>query len=225
MLKPFPAVAPVRTPWLFLAACAIGWLGTALPAQRELRRNVAVEHLVQEDRFREALDYLSARRPEDFAPSRPLPPRAFEREVFWKLPGLFAEVRTTDPPWVQAHLMQRFREMCSHFGPERGEEEAWARLSDAEVLDHLTQNLSRSRHSLDGFAWLQLLNGLERTAEGRAWLATNVLFLRALKSVDPTLRNPGDKSEERQREEWRKLTERIQHFLPSPARTRSPAPP
>ena len=66
VLRPFPAVAPVSTPWFFLAACTLGWLGAALPAQKELRHNVAVKHLVQEDRFREALDYLAARRPEDF---------------------------------------------------------------------------------------------------------------------------------------------------------------
>lgn len=224
VLKPFPAPGSTRTPWLFLVLCLVGWVAVAIPAQRQVRRNVVVEHLVEEGQFRAALNYLAARQPTDFAPSRPLPPKAYEREVFTQLPGLFAEIRTNDPPWVQAHLMQRLRQICSHYGPKRREEVAWSKMSDEKLREELTQNLYLANHNLGGIEWLQLLNGVERTAEGRDWLSTNGVFLRALTNLaaEPRLRNSSDDGEAQQMKDWQQLAKRIRDFLPAASATNAP---
>ena len=145
-LCPFPKASPVRVPWAFLGLAATFWLAIGIPAQIQVRRNVIVEALVATNSPRTTLDYLAAHTPSDFAPSRPLPPKAFEWAVYSELPPLFGALRTDDPPWVQAHLMKRFREMLSH---------------------DPAPDLRRP----DAKGWDLLLDGLVKIPEGRSWIA------------------------------------------------------
>jgi hypothetical protein len=162
-LRPFPKTSPVRVPWGFLGLAAAVWLGLSIPAQIQVRRNAHVEGLMATNSPRAVLDYLAAHTPGDFAPSRPLPPKAFERTVYSQLPPLFAALRTDDPPWVQAHLMKRFREMLSHPGEP---------------------DLKRP----DPKGWDSLLEGLAKIPEGRAWIAGHQALLAGwAKSISETL--------------------------------------
>jgi hypothetical protein len=145
-LRPFPPTSPVRVPWAFLGLAAAFWLSISIPAQIQVRRNAIVEDLAAKTNRRAVLDYLAAHSPSDFAPSRPLPPKAFERSVYSELPPLFGALQADDPAWVQAHLMQRFREMLSH------DPEPDLRRPDAK-------------------GWNLLLDGLVKIPDGRSWIA------------------------------------------------------
>jgi len=162
-LCPFPKASPVTVPRAFLGLAATFWLAIGIPAQIQVRRNVIVEALVATNSPRTTLDYLAAHTPSDFAPSRPLPPKAFEWAVYSELPPLFGALRTDDPPWVQAHLMQRFREMLSH------DPEPDLRRPDAK-------------------GWDLLLDGLVKIPDGRSWIAGHQELLAGwAKSISETL--------------------------------------
>jgi hypothetical protein len=117
--RPFPAPARTPTPWLFLLASLVAWLAIAVPAQLQVRNNAATEALFDSGQHRAALDYLAASQPGDLAPSRPLPPLAFEWDAFDEVPAALSVVRAGDPPWLRAHLVRRFDEICSHFDSDR----------------------------------------------------------------------------------------------------------
>ena len=151
-LRPFPPTSPVRVPWAFLGLAAGFWLSISIPAQIQVRRNAIVEDLAAKKNRRAVLDYLAAHSLSDFAPSRPLPPKAFERSVYSELPPLFGALQADDPAWVQAHLMQRFREMLSH---------------------DPAPDLSNP----DEVGWDQLLDGLGKIPEGRAWISDHQALL------------------------------------------------
>ena len=162
-LRPFPKTSSVRVPWGFLGLATAVWLGLSIPAQIQVRRNAVVEDLMATNSPRAVLDYLAAHTPGDFAPSRPLPPKAFERTVYSQLPPLFAALRADDPPWVQAHLMKRFREMLSHPGEP---------------------DLRRP----DPKGWDSLLEGLAKIPEGQAWIARQQTLLAGwAKEISETL--------------------------------------
>lgn len=178
-LHPFPTPSPVRVPWPFLVVAAAAWIAVAIPAQRQVRRNATVEALLEANLPRAALDYLAAHSPADFAPGRPLPPKAFERDIFEQLPPLFGTVQTNDPVWVQEHLMHRLREMSVHLGPSRWEAKEWPNLSEDERREAYRRNLD-SWLAPDAVGWELLLRGLTTIPEGQAWIATNRTLLSAL---------------------------------------------
>jgi hypothetical protein len=151
-LRPFPQTSPVRVPWAFLGLAAGFWLAISIPAQIQVRRNAIVEDLVTKITLRRALNYFAAHSPSDFAPSRPLPPKAFGQSVYLELPPLFGVLEADDPPWVQAHLMKRFQEMLSH--------QPQPNLNDP-----------------DEEGWQLLLTGLGKIPEGRAWISDHQALL------------------------------------------------
>ncbi len=171
---------PVRTPWRALSGILAVWLLLTVPAQRQLYRNVIVERFVASGAAREALDFLGSHQPGDFAPSRPLPPKAFESTVFQELPALFGVVQTNEPIWIQEHLMTRLNEMSLNF-LRRWERSHWDTGSVADRREILAR--SHFVSSMGGEGWSNLLVGLRRVPMGNAWLATNELILDAVTDV------------------------------------------
>ena len=171
LLQPLPVPSAERMRWGGLVVAAAVWTAVAVMPQRELANTVAVEKLMKAGRPREALDFLAARQPGNFAPARALPPKPFEREVFTQLPACFSVVRTNDPPWVRALLLTKLDGMMTHLGPR------WRR----SVTDNSQPREQQIKTAVEGFQRYgpdakdlrQLLDGLERIPEGRVWLATN----------------------------------------------------
>ena len=158
-----------------LVVAALFWMAVSIVPQIELARNVAVEKLLSAGQPREALDFLARHRSEDFAPARMLPPKSFEYSVFKELPACFQTVQPGDPAWVRALLLQRLNEIMVQFVPPWKRKRA---TTPQEQSDDFKVGIAMHFREAEGIT--QLLNGLERIPEGRAWLATNTVFLGAL---------------------------------------------
>jgi len=121
-----------------------------------------VEALVKDDRYREALDYLAARQPEDFAPSSVLPPRGYGFNSSVDLSELLAVVREADPAWVRRHLILRLDELVQASGG-----------SATRLSAHMShQTYERLTGALQGFS------------EGRAWALEHADFLAELAEAE-----------------------------------------
>lgn len=159
--------------WLIIVA--IVWLAVAVKPQIELNQNVQVEKLMAAQKYREALDYMGARQPTEFAPARVLAPNAYEWEIFTDLPACFGVVQTNDPAWVRAHLMRRFHQMLTHYTLRWERNKLFSDFSYDEQVKHVAQGLNW--HGPDAAGINLLLEGLERIPEGRDWLAKNSSFV------------------------------------------------
>lgn len=213
--------------WM-LATCALAWAAVAVYPQVELSRNVEVEQRVAAGHFREAIELMAARQPGEFAPSRPLPPKAFEREVFTQLPQCLRELKASDPEWVRRHFMTRLDQMCSHLNPRwmSGKE-----MSEAERVKH-------AFGAMGGYWWremipsryVELLEAMERLPEGRSWLASNKVFVAALDACTgepPRHASNNSKSLAQHYAEWqevRKVLDRI-HASSGPVAPATNTPP
>jgi hypothetical protein len=203
-------------PVLTLGVAAAFWIAVAIVPQGELFNNATLEGRLAKQEFRKALDYLSAHRPDEFAPSRILPPKPFEREIFENLPALFAVVAPSDAPWVHEHLMRRLTEMCGHFNT------AWNRRPDEtapreERITEINQGIQWAQRfaSLGGAEFNSILSGLEKIPAGRTWLSTNQLFLAALAAhatEAPVGHGRDTKPEETQRADWNSLLVHLAKF-------------
>ena len=184
-LQALPAPVADRMRWGGLAVAAAVWVALAVIPQRELANTVGVERLMAAGRAREALDFLAARQPGDFAPARPLPPKPFERTVFTELPACFGAVQTSDPAWLRALLMSKLNVMMSHMWPRGHRIATDAAQPRGEQVDDIVSALRW--HGPYTRELIQLLDGLLRLPEGRAWLAANPVFVEAAwkASADP----------------------------------------
>ena len=177
-LTPLPRIEAAQFHWKPLVAAALFWIGVAVIPQRELINNVAVEKLVSAGEMRKALDYLSARTPDDFSPGRPLPPKAFEGWIFQELPACFEVLRADDPSWVRVHLMRRLSEMITHYVPRWRSKRGNPPRTRQEQVQEVTDGLGSYGPGSGGV--VMLLNGLVRIPEGKEWLQTNTVFLAGL---------------------------------------------
>ncbi len=170
---PLPAQEAGVIPWRPLAAATGFWILAAVLPQQELVHNAEVDNLVRAGQWRAALDAMSKHNPGDYAPSRTLPPKPYEHEVFHELPHLLNTLKESDPPWLRDHLFKRLNEMFGHFYH-------WGRsdLEDAGVILALSYEMIRVRPVPSDM--LVLINGLQAAPEGRVWLGTNTLLLQAL---------------------------------------------
>ena len=180
-LQPLPALTHAPLPWKLLLVAAIFWIAVAILPQRELAHTVAYQRLIEAGQYRQALDYLSARGPGDFASARPLPPAPYERDSFGQLFQLIAVANERDASWTHQHLVHRLGEMASQMVDFRWRRRASQNLTQQQKIENLKMNV----RSLDLTAqsFLDLLDGLNRFPEGRAWLAGNTDFLVALSRV------------------------------------------
>lgn len=220
--KALPVPQAGRVPKALLAGLAAGWLVVAIVPQREVARTVSANRLVQQGRYREALDYMAAHQPGDFAPAVPLSPKAFEREGFEQIPSCVAALQTSDPAWSRQHLFRRLDEMVTNFLPRRATKDKRADMSN---VSHQIGRLSW--WGADAANFKILLNGLERLPEGQAWLRTNDLFVAGLRLAadEPTIRNGSNVSatEAQQHADWKEIAGIIDRIRGTA--TNAPAPP
>lgn len=108
--KRLPTRQPGRLPWAWLGGLAALWLLAAFWAQPAVQRSARADRLVRDGEYRAALDFLAEHQPGDFAPSRPLPPKAYEWSTFENLAGMLRESRDADPAWLRQHLARRLDE-------------------------------------------------------------------------------------------------------------------
>jgi hypothetical protein len=212
LLQPLPILSARSFSIGSLAIAAVFWVGLSIVPQQQLARNIAVENLLAEGKTREALDYLSAHQPGQFAPARMLPPKPYEYSVFTELPACFDAVQPSDPAWVRALLVGRLDEMMVHYGPRR---ERLQSQSPDDQIKYIRTGVARYNPEVEGLA--KLLNGLERIPEGRAWLAAHNTFVRALQQMasEPPIRTHSDSPpEEKQRADWSSLSNRLRDLLP-----------
>jgi hypothetical protein len=212
-LTPLPAPVTSPMPWTALAAAAVLWIAVAIVPQRELANNVAVEKMIANSQARAALDFLSAHSPAHFAPSRTLPPKAFEYSVFTELPDCFGAVQPTHAPWVRAHLLQRLEEMRSHYSP-------WRRRRDPHPpRDEMIADMANRSQFLGPGpeGWLKVMDGLERIPEGRRLLAADPVFVPALVAAarDAPERSYRGSDPTKDRVHWLALSNRVRAWLPA----------
>ena len=210
LLQPLPVSSAERMRWSGLVVAAVLWMAVAVLPQGELANTVAVERLMRDGRPREALDFLAARQPGDFAPARALPPKPFEREVFTQLPACFGVVQTNDPPWVRVLLLTKLDAMMTHLGPRWRPPATDSAQPRAERIETVRRGLGRYGPDADGLR--KLFDGLQRFPEGQAWLAVNdVLFEVAWERISaPNIRRgSNDKSEKAQLADWLVLSNQL----------------
>jgi hypothetical protein len=203
---------PGRVPWTGLVPLAVFWLLAALWAQPAVQRSARVDRLVQDGEYRAALDFLAAQQPGDFAPSRPLPPKAYEWSTFEELAGMLKASSSQDPEWVQDHLRRRLNEAVDSVArPFVREAEDETELTRARRMHSVlpyrlrfgSADLREFSEALTTVSWLE------------GWRADNRAFLTAL--MTHASENDGD--------DWRAIESAIGGLGVRPLNTEtSPAP-
>lgn len=195
--RPFPERQPARMPWAFLGVLTVAWIAVTVPAQRQLRLNHAVESALAQHEIRQALEVMKAHQPEDFAPARPLPPKAYEWRSTDELGAMMGQLRSDDPEWIHQHCQRRLAAVI-HAGMDRSQH--WDLVSPLSVAQLRWQ----WRIGTDAEAWLGILHGLEQSASGRAWRDRQPVLWSAL--LAECLENHS----KQEADEWGNLTKLLQ---------------
>ncbi len=176
-IKPMPQRAAAGYPVIFLLVMAVFWVGVAVPSQRQVWHNAQVDTLMREERIPELLAYYSAHERKDFAPSRILPPKIYERESFVAMPKLLAGLDGKEAPWVRELVFVKLTELEISAIPR------WVKnlesTSEKEKLKQMTGGYL-IRYKLEPKLWSAAIRRLETFEDGRAWLATKPLLLQAM---------------------------------------------
>lgn len=173
-LKPREQDSPPRSVLVTLFAL---WTFIALWIQPSVRRNARAEELVYSQHYRDALDFLASHKPADFAPSRPLPPKAYERSSFLHTTSLVAAMTVEDPEWLRVHMIRRLNEVVDSVrrgrrSPSEGPQ------SDAELADDILQSFFL--YGLQPKDVLQLTESFATQAWLAPWTERNRGFLIAV---------------------------------------------
>jgi hypothetical protein len=190
-------------PWRFLLGTALFWLAVAVYPQMEQSRNAHLEKLIEEQHWREALDFMADQGKESFAPSRPLPPPNYGSQANKQTPPLLDAATAKDPAWLRLHLAQRGGSWALNLTPGF---RVFNKTNDfKENMEILVYRFSRYNDSAKAFS--QWLNGMQRLPEGRDWLSSHPIVLRALaNAVQEALQQESPLSLTRQeRESWQSL--------------------
>lgn len=202
-LRSFPVQQPASVPVVLLVALAVAWGAVAVSPQMEVVRTSKARRLVDAGKFREAVDYLAAHQPGDFAPAVPLPPKTFERATFDQLPGVIGALQPVDPVWVKQAMIKKLDEMVSHSGPKFGApRDRSDRVKFIEWVGH-----GNWAYSAKPEGFVAMLDGLARLPEGKDWLNRNEPYLQGLKAAataDRRAQEPG----------WKLLAVRVESVLP-----------
>ena len=191
--RPLPERSGDRVPTGFLASSAVAWIAVSVIPQSELVRSVRLETLVADGEYRAAIELMGELGEDGFAPSRELPPRAYEWEIFDSLPGMIAAAEPTDEDWVQDLLISRLDRMLRHLVAERQPVDLNERLDPEHRLYHRGPRWG----SIADSEWQALLSGLRRIERGRAWLEQHPNFERRLEEEQRVDRGePGGAPEE-----------------------------
>ncbi len=147
-----------RLPWVGVAVAAALWIGVSIPSQRQTRLNAEIDALAAEGEWRPVVEHLIAHEPHEYAPSRQLPPKVFEREVFEGLPGLLGAIRTNDPVRIHRLALSKWTQFCSHldYVPSISGPHPEVDPNRLRYRVHLHLRIAR----LDETYWLRILDGL-----------------------------------------------------------------
>lgn len=201
-LRPLPAQQQTAVPLTLLVGLAMAWGAVAVRPQMEVARTAKARRLVDSGKFREAVDYLAAHQPGDFAPAVPLPPKTFERETFDQLPSVIGVLRPTDPSWVRQAMFKKLDEMVSHSGRKFGApKDTSERAQFIQWVEHGSWSYSAKP---EGF--VAMLDGLARLPEGKEWLNRNELYLHGLKAAATAERRAQEPG-------WKLLAGRVEAVL------------
>ena len=179
-----------RLPWVGVAVAAALWVGVAIPAQRQTRLNAEIDALAAKGEWRRVVEHLIAHDPQAYAPSRQLPPKVFEYEIFDGLPGLMEATRFNDPAWIHQYILSKWTQFCFHLEYVPSSSGPHPEVDPKRQLYHIHHRIAH----LDESHWLRILDGLEASQEGRAWLTNNrAVFDLVMHVMNDTPDNkPGD---------------------------------
>ena len=111
--KPFPSATrdkfPTATALILLALFGL----LAIKPQREQLHSHTLQTQFAAKNYRHALDYLSTNGLAAFAPSRPIPPKLYEYEMYEQMLGVFKALKAEDPQWLRDFYFQKLTTMFS----------------------------------------------------------------------------------------------------------------
>lgn len=113
-IQPFPNPAFSHKPSWWSLTLLVLWAGLAVAPQRELFRNHRVAVLISKEQYSQALDYLSAHDPSDFAPAKRIAPDPYEPNIREHLPSLLHAMDGSEKPWVRQMYLDYFLILLKH---------------------------------------------------------------------------------------------------------------
>jgi hypothetical protein len=143
-VRPFPKPVTWSFPILSLSLVAGLWVIISLPAQKEQQHFAAHAGLIDQEKYREAIDFMARWGPDAFPPSRRIEPNPYEYSAFDRLPIVLSVLQLSDPEWIRQTYVGYLTPLFSHY---------WFRG--------------------DGLALLRIVEALERLPEGRRWITEN----------------------------------------------------
>ncbi|MBA4148360.1 MAG: hypothetical protein H0X66_09620 [Verrucomicrobia bacterium] len=113
-LQAFPERYKSRLPWIFVGLASLFWISVSIYPQQQVKRNAHLDQLVAEEKYKEALQFLSLHQPHDFAPARTFPPKPYEVEIFEKLPKMLEAMDGSEPKWVRELYLSYLAILINH---------------------------------------------------------------------------------------------------------------
>lgn len=168
----FPQRIKDAMPDRFLIFAATAWIALAIPSQLQGIRSATLDRLVRDEQYVAAVEYLSIHIPSDFWPSRPLPPRVYEWQVFKEVPAIISAVRPEHPDWIHEHMVRRMDDFARHFEPASRSTRA-----DTETIGYRIERFTQT-FGQEEFA--TVITNLVKWPAGREWIRTNQTLIPAL---------------------------------------------
>lgn len=166
-----PMRVPGDIPWAAVFVCGVVWLLVSVGPQSHLAANVGYERELNDYGPRAAIDYLNSHNHTDFAASRPLPPKPFERGVFRELPEFVGQLRAGDASWVREYFIGQLDLALLHYRPRRTTESDWQVMVPPDRRSSIKRHWERNGPGPAELA--QLLSGLREFPEGQSWIDRN----------------------------------------------------
>jgi hypothetical protein len=201
-VRALPAQQAATVPAALLVGLAVLWVAMAIVPQMEVARTTKARQLMEAGKFREAVDFLAAHRPEQFAPAVPLPPKTFEWRTFIELPRVIGALQPNDPEWLKQVMLKKLDEMVSHSGHKFGAPKDGS--DQAKFIEWVERG--SWVYSAEPEGLVAMLDGLARLPEGKAWLRQNEFYLHGMKaaaSAERRAHEPG----------WKLLAGRLEAVL------------
>lgn len=190
-VKPLPVTEPARMPYLPLATCAAIWLVIAAFGQRKLENNVMAEHLFELKDYGAMMAFVSAKKPQDFAPSRVLPPKAYEYGSFEEVPKVIGAMTGRESPWVRQLMVKRLDQLADSLRLIKRD-----RSDERGGSDPAKAKLYFRRRGGDLSDWPPAIRALERFPEGQEWVGKKPILLWALANEAADVLTEEPKTEE-----------------------------
>jgi hypothetical protein len=219
-VRDFQAQEPGAVPGRMLGVVVVFWLLVAFQPQVQVARNATADALIAGGKYSALIAHLNALQPGDFAPSRQLPPKPFEVEVFKQLPQCFAALKPEAEPWVRAHFMRRLDEFTVHYLPR-------SPISDeVELTKFISRRIYGGSSRAVAADFQTLLEGLGKLPEGREWVQTNRTLIPGLElhCREPVIAGgTGYPDEAKQRAAWKAVADALARIKPAATNGLPPA--